>query len=218
MFNTNIQVTGPVLRVISTIAVVGTLAMAATASAHMRTISRGELADLDRQETTSFQEYYEHPDLGSFEFTGIYLEHVSNQVRSADIYDMDLRPERVDRLMEDFHALLRNELEASGLLRDEPGPRTLVISNAVIEIGEYHEFSTGTHLARTASANRVRGGAIIEMVWRAGPGGDVLLALRDSRGPSLYEEVSDHDDTLTDARHAFQAFAVQLAGFFSSAD
>ncbi len=195
--------------------IIGTLAVTTSAMAHMRTLNRAEISHLTRVRETGFVELYQHPDLESFAFTHIYFEPVTNRMQPQDIYDIDRRPRHIEELAEDFHEHLLHSFKNSGLLTSQPDERTLVISTAITDVGEFHEQTTGSHLARAPSSHLLRGGAVMEMVWRAGPEGEVVLALRDGRTPERYAPVTDRDDDFTDTRDAFEDWAVNLVDFFA---
>lgn len=202
--------------IVAGLAIVGTLITATDAAAYMRTIGRAEIAHLDVITDSNFVELYQHPDLEGFKFTSIYVEPVSNDVRREDIYGIGLRPFHYDALTEDYHARLIAALEDTGLLTNEPDSRTLVISVALTDAERFQQQTTGSHLSDAASSSLLRGGAIMEMVWRAGPGGDIVLALRDGRTMDLNSLVTDRDDRFTDTRDVFDIWAQDLRAFFGS--
>jgi len=105
----------------------------------------------------------------------------------------------------------------TGLLTDTPDENTLVISTSITDIAEFHQSMTGSHLRTAANDHLYRGGAIMEMIWRAGDGGEIVLAIRDGRTRQLNDPIGDRGDRFTDCRDTFQAWAVDLASFFGTA-
>ncbi len=184
------------------------------ASAFMRSVSDAELAGLDRIEDSGYIELYQSPDLDSIAFTSIYIEPVINIMNEREIYESNFRPHHVDELCEDYRAVLLEALAPTGLLVDEPSERTLIITPYITDIREYTEWTTGTFVAGSNPGRRIRGGAVMEMTWRAGPGGDMVLALRDGRQMEQVDPVRDREDRFSDARSVFDMWGTDLAGFF----
>ncbi len=184
------------------------------AFAFMRTVSEAELSGLEEIEDSGYGEHYEHPDIGSFQFTSIYLAPVDNEVLDRESYSRFIRPEYIDALTVEFHDRLRNALLPTGLVVDAPTETSLIIETALMELGEYDEWTTGTNIAGTMSQNRIRGGAIMEMRWYAENGQTLVLALRDGRLFETYDPVTNRRDRFTDVKDAFDIWAVDLAGFF----
>lgn len=198
--------------------IAGTMALAPlSAEAFMRTVSDAELAGLDQIEDTGYSEHYESLDIGSHEFGSIYIAPVENAMEQWEIYDRSLRPHHIDELTEDFHQRLIAALAPSGLLVDTPAEDSLVINVAITEVQEYHAFSTGSFIPDSAAGRRNRGGAVMEMTWHAGPGGPLLLAIRDGRQPHQEDPLRDPDDNFTDVKVVFDLWAADLAGFFGIA-
>ena len=194
--------------------VIGLAIMPLNASAEMRTVSSSEISHLSEIERSGYVEYYEHPEIGSFPFKNIYIEPVVNAMPVREIYQTLFRPVHVDELTADFHASLLRAFESTGLLTDEPGEDTLVISTSIIFVSQYDERTTGTHLAEASINNRIRGNAAMEMTWRAGPGGEIVAALRDGRWPEQYAPVTDRNDRFTDVHDIFNVWAMELTMFF----
>ncbi len=186
-----------------------------SASAFLRSIEGAELLHLNRLTGTNFMEHYAHPEIESYRFTGIYFEPVINRIEDYRIYDQDLRPSHTEELAGEFHAKILQAFSGTDLLVQEPGPRTLVISTYLTNVERFIVEGTGTHLAEAPPDYRTRGGATMEMIWRAGPGGDIVLALRDGRQPEIYDPVGNQDDRFTDIREAFDVWAENLAFFFA---
>jgi hypothetical protein len=195
-------------------AIAGILAFPLGAAAHMRTIDAALISHLDQVTETNFLELYEHQDLASYPFTHIYIEPVTNQMRREEIYAIGLRPYHYDALAEDFRARLVAAFEGTNLLTNEPDDQTLVISTAITDVVRFQQQTTGTHLTNVATGNLLRGGTIMEMVWRAGPGGEIILAIRDGRTMELNDPITDRSDRFTDSRDNFDAWASDLAAFF----
>jgi len=195
-------------------AALGLMMMPLGASAEMDTVDRSALAGLEAVENSGYMEFYQHAELGSFQFKSIYIEPVRNEMPDRQVYDLRLRPEYVDELAIDFHATMLEVFDATGLLTDEPSENTLIISPALIFVTEYEEQTTGSHLGGARIQDRIRGNTIMEMTWRAGPDGTMVAALRDGRTPHIYAPVSDREDRFTDARDAFGLWASEFASFF----
>ncbi len=192
----------------------GVALMPVTASAFMRTVNDAELADLEVIEDSGYVEHYEHPNLGGFAFTGIYLAPVSNDIDDHEIYQRFVRPEYFDALAVDFYDRLYAALEPTGLLTDTPTATSLIIETSLMEVEEYDEWTTGTNLSGSLPQNRIRGGAFMEMRWYAEEGNTLVLALRDGRQFNGYDDVTDRRDRFTDAKDVFDLWAADLAGFF----
>lgn len=188
------------------------------ASADMDTISNGEIAHLSAVENSGYMEFYQHPELGSFEFTSIYIEPVANEMPERQIRDFRFRPEEIDELASEFHDKLRDSFATTGLLTDEPDENTLIISTSLTYVSEYREESTGSRLSSRQASYRDRGDTIMEMTWRAGPGGELVAALRDGRTPQIYAPVADREDKFTDARDMMSVWAIELASFFGGGE
>ena len=198
--------------------VLALVALPLSATAFMRTIDNSQILNLERLTGTNFMEHYAHPDIEDYGFGGIYFEPVTSSVTDLRIYEQDLRPAQIDALAEEFHAKLLARFERSGLLVDTPDENTLVISTALTDVERFTADFTGTHLADAPPDNRDRGGAVMEMVWRAGVGGDIVLALRDARQPEIYHPVTDQNDRLTDVHDAFDTWTEEMAYFFALDD
>jgi len=195
-------------------AIVGMLTAPLSGFAAMKTLNRSDLAGLNEVEGSGFHELYQHPDLGSLGFTKVYIAPVANEVPSMDIYDMGLRPYHFDALAESFHETIVAAFGDSTLLTDTPDENTLVIEVSLVEAARLVQETTGSHLANASTDNLVRGGAFMEMSWRQGPGGDLVMAIRDGRRPEVYDPVLDSDDVWTDAKGAFELWSADIAGFF----
>ncbi len=211
------RIGGSCTRIVFAAALITTLTVPLSANAFMRSVDASEIAHLETLSDSNFVEHYEHPELESFPFTRIYIEPITNHMQPQDIYDLSLRPRDIEALAEEFREKLLAAFDGSGLLTDEPDEHTLVISTAITDIGEFHQQTTGSHLANASAHNLMRGGAIMEMVWRAGPGGEIVLALRDGRTPEPSDPVTDRNDDFTDVRDAFDDWAADLSGFFGVA-
>jgi len=198
-------------------AALGLIFMPLSAAAEMDTVDRSALAGLEEVQNSGYMEFYQHPELGSFQFKSIYIEPVRNEMPVRQIYDLRLRPEYIDALAADLHATMLEAFDATGLLTDEPDEDTLVISPALTFVTEYDEQTTGSHLGGARVQDRIRGNTIMEMTWRAGPGGTMVAAIRDGRTPHIYAPVSDRDDRFTDARDTFGVWATEFASFFGPA-
>lgn len=199
----------------------GTLAAAAvfaplSAHAEMHSVTRSEIAHLNPVEGSIYAELYQHPDLANFPFNSIYIEDATNEMPTGEIYSRRWRPEYVDDLAALFTQNLRDAMEPTGMLVDEPGEQTLVISPRLMFVEEYDERTTGTNIREVAPQYRERGHAVMEMIWRAGPGGEIVTAVRDGRGHQNHDPVTDRDDRFTDAKDVFVIWANDLAGFFGS--
>lgn len=192
----------------------GAFFAAMDASAFMRTVSEAELAGLETIENSGYNEHFELPNIGSFQFTSIYLAPVANEVEDDEIYIRYIRPEYFDELAVDFHERLSAALAPTGLLVDTPNENSLIIETSMMEVGNYEERTTGTNITSNMPQNRIRGGAIMEMRWYAENGQTLVLALRDGRGFNTYDPVTDRSDRFTDAKDVFDMWAVDLAGFF----
>ncbi len=186
-------------------------------AAAMDTLDRAELSGLERVDDSRYMEFYQHPDMGGFEFKSIYIESAQNDMPLRLIYEQRLRPEYFDNLAADFHARLLTAFGATGLLTDEPDEGSLVISPSLVYATEYDERTTGTHLGGVRSQDRIRGHTIMEMTWRAGPDGIIVAAIRDGRTPHIYAPVTDREDRFTDARDSFDYWALEFSSFFSPA-
>lgn len=197
-------------------AIFGFFMMPLGAAAEMSTLNSGDLASLEEIEDSGYMEYYEHPDLGSFRFRTIYIEPVANEMSVRQIYDQRFRPQQIDDLAADFHARLMAAFEGTGLLTDTPDENTLVISPSLVFVTELEQESTGSHIQGSTAADRTRGSTIMEMAWRAGPGGQLVTAIRDGRAPHYYAPVGDFDDRFTDSRDTFDVWAAEFAGMFGA--
>lgn len=186
------------------------------ASAAMRTVERSEISHLEVMEDSGFAEFYQHPDIASFPFRSIYIEPVRNDMTEHDIYERRYRPHQIDALAELFYENLVEAMAPTGILVDEPTENTLVISTRLTDILEYDERTTGTSLGAVPSANRMRGNAAMEMVWYAGPGGEMVTALRDGRRPENHAPVTDRDDMWTDSKDIFLFWSASLANYFGA--
>jgi len=186
------------------------------ATAEMTTVSRGALTDLHEVQDNGYMEFYQHPDLGSFEFKSIYIEPVANEMLVRQIYDQRFRPVQIDALAEDFYNRLQTAFEATGRLTDTPDENTLVISTSLVFVTELIQESTGSHIEGASATDRTRGSTIIEMTWHAGPGGQMVAAIRDGRAPHNYAPVGDFDDRFTDSRDAFDLWAGEFAAMFGA--
>lgn len=190
--------------------VLALVALPLSATAFMRSVEGSQIIHLDRLAGTNFMEHYAHPEIEEFTFSGIYFEPVTNGVTDYRTYEQDLRPAEIDELAAEFHSKLVARFSGSGLLEDAPGAQTLVISTTLTDIERFVPDFTGTHLTNAPSDNLSRGGAVMEMVWRAGAGGDIVLAIRDGRQPEIYHPVSDQDDRFTDTHDAFDIWTDEL--------
>jgi len=199
-------------------AVFGIFMMPLGAAAEMATLSSGDLADLEEIDGSGYMEYYQHPDLGSFPFKSIYIEPVANEMPARQIYDQRFRPQQIDDLAEDFHSRLIAAFEATGLLTDTPDEDSLVISTALVFVTELEQESTGSHIQGSTATDRTRGSTIMEMAWRAGPGGQLVAAFRDGRSPRHHAPVGDYDDRFTDSRDVFDNWAMEFASMFGASD
>ena len=188
------------------------------ATAFMRSIDDEQIIHLDRMSGTNFMEHYAHSDIEEFGFTGIYFEPVRSEIPAHRLYDQDIRPSRIDNLAVEFHDMILATFEDSGLLTSTPTATTLVISTTLTDVQRFTADRTGTHLANVPPDNRERGGATMEMVWRAGSGGEIVLAIRDGRQPEIYDPVTDQNDRMTDIRDAFGVWTDELAFFFAISD
>jgi len=197
-------------------AIFGVFMMPLGAAAEMSTLNSGDLAGLEEIEGSGYMEYYEHPDLGSFRFRTIYIEPVTNEMVARQIYDQRFRPQHIDDLAADFHARLLAAFEGTGLLTDTPDENTLVISTALTFVTELEQESTGSHIQGSTLTERTRGSTVMEMAWRAGPGGQLVTAIRDGRAPQNWAPVGDFDDRFTDNRDTFDVWAAEFASMFGA--
>lgn len=197
-------------------AIFGFLMMPLGAAAEMSTLSTGDLAGLEDIEGSGYMEYYEHPEMGNFRFRTIYIEPVTNEMPVRQIYDQQFRPRHIDDLAADFHQRLLTAFEGTGLLTDTPDENTLVISTALTFVSELEQESTGSHIQGSSATDRTRGSTVMEMAWRAGPGGTLVAAIRDGRSPQNWAPVGDFDDRFTDSRDAFDLWAAEFSSMFGA--
>lgn len=204
------------LRTILGGAIFGIFMMPLGAAAEMSTLNNDALAGLAEIEDSGYMEYYEHPDLGNFRFRSIYIEPVTNEMPSRQIYDQRFRPQQIDDLAADFHSRLMAAFEGTGLLTDTPDESTLVISTALVFVTELEQESTGSHIQGSTATDRTRGSTIMEMAWRAGPSGPLVTAIRDGRASQNWAPVGDFEDRFTDSRDTFDTWAAEFAAMFGA--
>ena len=195
-------------------ALLSMLAFPLGANAAMTTVDRSELEGMDVVADSGFAELYQDPDIGNLTFHSIYIAPVVNEVASMDVYDMGLRPYHIDALGTDFRERVIAAFGDSSLLTDTPDENSLVITLSLIEVARMTEVTTGSHLARASIENTIRGGANIEMTWRKGVEGDLVMAIRDGRRPEQYDPVAYPGDRWTDVKGAFDDWSTDMAGFF----